>query len=164
MRPVISSEKHYVQNTEFNTASGAVTTISYAIGVHVQDKDLPTEVVEGASVKAVFIELWLQSDVDAVTASYVVIVEKALGTVIPPTFTNMTTLNAYLNKKNILFTSQGLLADQTSGNPTPVLRQWIKIPRGKQRMGLGDKIRLNIAAIGTSAVTGCTFCTYKSYT
>ena len=130
--------------------------------VHVQDKDVAAEVVEGSVIKAIFIELWLQGDADTDT-SFVVIVEKAMGTVIPPTFAEISLLNGYLNKKNVLFTSQGLLAEESGANPTPILRQWIKIPRGKQRFGLGDKLRLVVGNIGSSTIKGCTFATYKSY-
>ncbi len=89
-------------------------------------------------------------------------IEKAVSGIIAPTFTNMTTLDSYANKKNVLFTTQGILGEN-SANPTPVFRGWIKIPRGKQRFGLDDRLRLNIAAIGAADIIGCGLTVYKSY-
>lgn len=156
----ISSIKHYVQFTEFNVASATVSTKVLVNAVAAPAN--PEDCKEGSVVKAVFIELWLLADTNAVS-SFVCTVDKAVGTQAVPSFTNMTTLNSYNNKKNILFTSQGLLGENGSTNPTPVLRQWIKIPKGKQRQGLSDEIRLNIAAIGATQITGCSFATYKEY-
>ncbi len=163
MRPVIVSTKHYIQFTEFNVASAAVSERVLAQAVAVKNKDIPDEVEEGAIVKAVFIELWLSTDAAAASGSFVVIVEKVEGSQAAPSLSEMTSLNAYSNKKNILFTSQGILAGESHGNPTPVLRQWLKIPKGKQRMGLTDQIRMNVAAIGADQLVGCSFATYKEY-
>ncbi len=162
MKPVISSEKHYIQNAQVDIPSLTVSSIPLVTSVHVQDKDVFAEVREGSVVKAIFLEVWLQASTDA-DCTFVCIVEKAMGTVVPPLIAEMNLLNSYLNKKNILFTSQGLLARDTGANPTPVLRQWIKIPRGKQRMGLGDKMRVVIASIGSAPIKLCMFATYKSY-
>ncbi len=161
MRPPIVSRKHYVQFTEYNVASATVTTHNVVVGKNVQDTDQNFEVTQGSLVKAVFIEMWLLSDT-TVVGSFVVMVERASGGQNVPTFTNMTTLDAYPNKKNVLFVSQGLLGENDA-NPTPVLRQWIKIPKGKQRIGLDDSIRVNIAAIGSAQISGCEFEVYKSY-
>lgn len=163
MKAPIHSTKHYVQFTEFSTASLTVTEQVHAHSVPVVDKNAPAEVEEGTLIKAVFVELWLVSNDTPNVGSFVVIYEKMESNATPPSLTEMTTLNNYNNKKNILFTSQGILGGETVANPTPVLRQWIKIPKGKQRMGLGDELRLNIAAIGASALSGCSFATYKEY-
>ncbi len=162
MKPPIISRKHYVQFTEFSVPTLTVTEQIHAQGEPVQTTNLNFEVTEGSVVKAVFVELWLVSDT-AGTGSFVVIYEKAPGNQAAPTLTEMTTLDSYANKKNILFTSQGILAVEGTGNPTPVLRQWIKIPKGKQRIGLDDQIRLSIAAIGAPNLKGCSFATYKEY-
>ncbi len=71
-------------------------------------------------------------------------------------------LGAYPNKKNILYTTQGILADANDGGPTiPLIRGWIKIPKGKQRMGLDDRIVVNITAVG--ALRLCGISTFKEY-
>ncbi len=160
MKPVINSRKHYVQFTEFVVASAGVATHTYVNAREIQNVSANSEVVEGNVVKAIFLEYWLSSNVTGNT-SFVMIVEKAPSGTVAPTFSNLTTLDAYGNKKNILFTSQGLLPGN-GDNPVPILRQWFKIPKGKQRMGFKDQLRVSIAALGTNAVLGCGFGTYKS--
>ncbi len=161
MSAPIVSRKHIVQHTTFVVASGTVTTFTDVDAASIQDVGSPNEIVEGNVVKAVYVELWLLSN-DNIPASFVMMVEKNPAQNPPPIFTEMTTLDVYENKKNILYTTQGLVADDSS-NPTPVLRSWVKIPKGKQRFGLRDAFRINIAAIGTSDLSGCGLTIYKSY-
>ncbi len=162
MKAPISSTKHYVQFTEFAVASASVTTNLLIDAVAVVDKNTPAEVEEGSIIKAVYIELWLLAS-QSTPGSFVVILEKQNGGISNPGFSNMTTLGDYRNKKNILYTTQGLLAENNS-NPTPVMRQWFKIPKGKQRFGLDDQLKVQIAAIGAESIDGCSFATYKEYT
>ncbi len=161
MRAPITSRKHYVQHTHTQIASAAVDTNSEVFAVPLQDADAPNEVPEGSIIKAIFLEYWIIGEFTE--GSFVLMVEKSQSNLGQPTFTEMTTLDAYENKKNVLFVSQGLIADD-SANPTPVLRQWIKIPRGKQRFGVRDAIRVSIAAIGAEGLQYCGFATFKAYT
>lgn len=78
------------------------------------------------------------------------------------TFTNSATLDSYSNKKNVLYTTQGLTPD-ANGNPIPFVRQWFKIPKGKQRFGLTDSLVLNISA-NVEDVTHCGLMIYKEQT
>ncbi len=160
MRAPIVSSKHIVQHTQTNVATLTVATQIECTSVHIQDVNAGNEVQEGSVVKAIFLEYWLISNVDL--GSFVLIVEKAQGLQANPSLTNMTTLDAYANKKNVLFITQGLVPEDNQ-NPIPLLRQWIKIPKGKQRMGFGDKIRVSIAAISDQQLTFCGFAVYKSY-
>ncbi len=162
MRAPITSKKHIVQHTQFTTATATVTTFDDIHAVAVQDVNTSAEVEEGSVIKAVYIELWLLATANTVE-SFVMMVEKSQSANIEPSFTNMTTLDAYENKKNIFYTTQGLIAENGTGNPTPVIRQWIKIPKGKQRFGLQDKLRINIAAISAGGVEGCGLTIYKQY-
>ncbi len=161
MRAPIVSRKHIIQHTQFAIASATVTTNVELEGVVQTDVNTATEVTEGTVVKAIYLELWLLSTT-ANAASFVMMLEKSGSFNSAPSFSNMTTLHDYENKKNILYTTQGLLADQT-GNPTPVIRQWIKVPKGKQRFGLHDELRVNIACIGADNMEGCGLAIYKSY-
>ncbi len=160
MKAPIVSRKHIVQHTKTSIASAGTATQEEIRTVHLQDVGANNEVSEGSVVKAIFLEYWLLAEFGP--GSFVLIVEKAQGLQANPTFTNMTTLDAYPNKKNVLFISQGLLPDDAA-NPMPVLRQWIKIPKGKQRFGFGDKLRVTIAAIDTDGVEFCGFAVYKDY-
>ncbi len=164
MKAPIVSRKHIVQHTQFTTASLTVTTFEDVIARAVQDVNAPNEVVEGSVIKNVYIEIWLISDSLAnPSATFVMFVEKATGQSANPTISDMTTLDAYRNKKNILYTTQGLLPEE-QGNPVPLLRQWIKVPKSKQRFGLDDRFKINIGAIGAEAILGCGMSIYKSYT
>ncbi len=163
MRAPIVSRKHIVQHTQFTVASTAVASFIDIQGVAVQNVNTAQEVIEGSVVKAIYIEIWLiTSEATPPGATFVMIVEKANASTSLPGFTNMTTLDAYPNKKNILYTTQGLVA-LNAGNPSPLLRQWIKIPKGKQRFGLDDRLRINIAAIGANDLVGCGLSIFKSY-
>lgn len=164
MKAPIVSRKHIVQHTQFVVVSASVTTFDDIHAVAIQDVNTPQEVVEGSVVKAIYVEIWLNGNTGVEPAgSITMIVEKSQSANIEPSFTNMTTLDAYENKKNILYTTQGIVASNT-GNPTPFLRQWIKIPKSKQRFGLQDKLRIVIAAIGSEDISGCGLSIYKSYT
>ncbi len=163
MKPVISSRKHVVQHTQFTVASAATINHIIVNAVETSAVNASHEVIEGTVIKAVYIERWLFTSEDTgVGASFVFIVEKVPADAADPTFTNMGLLDSYSNKKNILYTSQGLLG-LASTNPTPVIRQWIKIPKGKQRFGLGDQLKITIAAIGANDVIGCGLAIYKGY-
>ncbi len=162
MRPVISSKKHYVQITrsQVTTVTRNVEDIVRAVAVpNLGDVD---EVVEGAIVKAVYVELWALGTTSGM--SQVVVLVKSPSGVSAPTFTNMNALNGFTNKKNILFTHQGLSANDGIANPMVVMRGWFKIPKGKQRFGLGDKLHLVISNSGTSNLDYCGFAIYKEYT
>ncbi len=161
MRAPIVSRKHYVQNTITQVPTGTVTTLSQIKGEHVQDVNSASEVQEGSVVKAVYLEYWVIGTFGL--GSFLVMVEKSNAGNANPIFTEMTTLDNYENKKNILYTTQGLMAEDNQ-NPTPILRQWIKIPKGKQRFGLDDKLRVNFASLGAEDLQFCGFTTYKSYT
>ncbi len=161
MRAPIHSRKHYVQKSLTTVVAGAVNTFEIAKSTLPGGTDTVEEVVEGALVKAVYIELWVRSQ-EISPGSYVCIVEKLPGTATAITAGFMAALGTYENKKNILFTSQALSND-ANADAIPILRQWLKIPKGKQRMGLDDRIRLTFFAQALDNNI-CGFATYKEYT
>ncbi len=162
MRPVIHSTKHYVQITRSSLATVSAVTEDIILAVESTVANLVDEVEEGAVVKAVYFELWLQNEGN--DASTVVIVVKSPIGNVGPTFANMNSLGTFNNKKNILFTHQGLTPNDAIQGPMNVLRGWIKIPKSKQRFGLGDRLHLVISNSGASTLQYCGFATYKEYT
>ncbi len=156
----INSEKHYVNQTLGNVGPGVLTSVQIVAAVQAAAKDAANEVNEGSIVKAVFVEMWISSD-DATQSSWVLSVEKLPGGNTAMTYAQSILMGTYPNKKNILYTTMGL-AGQKIGSPIPVIRQYIKIPKGKQRFGLGDTLRLNISGI-TDGINFCGFYTYKEY-
>ncbi len=162
MKPIIHSVKHYVQITRSSVATVTRNNESLIIAVEGTVANLVDEVVEGAIVKAIYIELWtLNSSNDG---SEVIVLVKEPKDSIGISFTNMNALGTYNNKKNILFTHQGLSSNNGVGNPINVMRGWYKIPKSKQRFGLGDTLVLTISNSGASALEYCGFATYKEYT
>ncbi len=125
----------------------------------------PTGVMEGATVKAVYIELWLGNASTSVVGSYTCIVYKNPGGVATIGAASMAALHDWPNKKNILFTSQALVPP-TDGGQVAVLRQWIKIPKGKQRMGVADSLRISVRNNNSTsvAINFCGLAVFKEYT
>ncbi len=162
MKPVIHSDKHYVQQSRSQVATVARTNLDIIDSVEGTVANQVDEVVEGAIVKAVYVEMWiLDSSNDG---SFVITLEKLPSALTKVSFAQMNALGTYPNKKNVLYTTQGLSPNNGVGNPIPIIRQWFKIPKGKQRFGLGDKLVLNIANNGLNNLEFCGFFTYKEMT
>ncbi len=158
----IHSIKHYVPRSKALVAVGTSLNVAVLDSVDPAAVTLVNEVVEGSIVKAVFLEYWLlNNDVSLTDTQFMFTVEKAPSNLAAITHAQQLIPGDYTNKNNILFFSQGVLS---GGDTTaiPVLRQWVLIPKGKQRMSLGDRI---VVTIGTVAepIQVCGFATYKEY-
>ncbi len=165
VRPVVHSTKHIVQFANFLVTAGAsnpqtlINTVpSTANRVNVVD------VVEGAIIKAIYVELWVKGDgASSADTQFIIALVKLPGGGNAITAADMLNLQAYDNKKNIFFISQGVLGGKDTGQAVPVLRQWIQIPKGKQRWGNGDEMILNTSSIDTG-LQRCGVAIYKEYT
>ncbi len=156
----INTEKHIHQNPSFVVAASSLTGVNVVDSVAVANKDAPNEVAEGNSVKAVYCEYWTVANQSANDFG-IMVIEKLPGGGTPMTFTQANNLNTYPNKKNILLTFEGLLPPNTQ-NPIPFVKGWIKIPKGKQRFGLGDRLRINFAS-SAGGLEICGFVVFKEY-
>ncbi len=163
LAPIISI-KHYVQSTIATVTSGSTTLVT-VVATHANTA-LPTatnSVQEGSIVKAIYIEFWLKGlgAADAATQFLFTIYKNPGG---QNNLSNSDALNlmAYDNKKNVFFQSQGVIGGVGGGQSVPVIRQWLKIPKGKQRFGLNDKLQIGISAVGES-ISHCGFQTFKEY-
>ncbi len=162
MKAPINSVKHYISHTELNIAAGGISVQPAVHAVTVNAVTNTSDVREGSIVKAVYVERWLIGDEAAgVNSQFVLTVEKKREGEPDMTFTNASNLQAYLNKKNILYTTQGIVASSNGSSTVPVIRQWVLIPKGKQRFGLGDELHVNIAFVTKG--TTCGMETYKEY-
>jgi len=159
MRPIIHSTKHYVQQSRSQVGTVAITSIDIIDSVESTTANLVDEVAEGAAVKAVFVEMWLLDTSN--DGSFIVSLEKRPGGVAALGFANSNALGTYANKRNLLYVTQGLSPNNGVGNPVPIIRQWFKIPKGKQRFGLAEKLVLNITNNGLNDLEFCGFFTYK---
>ncbi len=161
MRAPIHSQKHYVQKSLNTITAGIVDSTVIVDAEAAGAVSGANEVIEGALVKAIFVEMWVRSQ-EASPGAFVGIICKHPGGVNNPTAAEMAALNDWDNKKNILYTTQGLTNDGASIT-MPMLKDWLKIPKGKQRMGLGDSWRMHLFAQALD-LNNCGFFTYKEYT
>lgn len=162
MKAPIHSTKYYVQFTRSTVAATSLGDEALVIGANVTAANQVHEVPEGAIVKAIFVEVWIENSANS--GSFVVTVYKNPGAGNTMTYAQSVALGTYDNKKNVLFTSQGLPPNDGVSGPVPIIRQWIMIPKGKQRIGLNDEIRVTISNAGTDTLDYCGFATYKALT
>ncbi len=164
MRPPIHSKKHIVQISQGTIAQAAVENMSLIVASEAQST-VPTQIEEGAIVKAVYVELWLGMASATVVGSYTAVLVKSPGGTNVPDSGEMAALHDYTNKKNILFTSQAILPP-TDGGQIAVMRGFYKIPKGKQRFGLTDRLNVVVRNNTASAIdiNFCGFALYKEYT
>ncbi len=159
MKPIIHSEKHYIQNTLSTVVAGAVETHVIAEAVDTVGS-VNKDVAVGAIIKAIYVEDWVRAN-DAVAGSFVFVIVKLPNGAGTPTAGDMANLNDYKNKNNIIFTAQGLTNDKLS-DAVNITRNWFKIPKGKQRMSLGDEWMTVLFAQALDQ-NHCGVFTYKEY-
>ncbi len=161
VRPSIHSTKHYVQTSIETVTGGMVNSKILSLAVPVSDKNTVNEVEEGCNIKAIYCEYWLRAG-SATASSGQAIIYKTEGETGPANATEMAALGDWSNKKNIFYTAMGLFNDQDS-NAINIYKGWLKIPKGKQRQGLGDSLRLSVFT-PTVDLHLCGFSLYKEYT
>jgi len=157
MRPIISSVKHYIHKSLSTVTAGTTDNIILA---KADGGSNDFTIKEGAIVKAIFVEMWVRAG-DTAPGSVLMSLMKLPGVGNLPTFAKLVDLNNYDNKKNILYHTQGLTNDQDA-DAIPFIRQWFKIPKGKQRFGQDDELVLSISAQALDSIV-CGFATYKEY-
>ncbi len=159
MRPKVQTHKHYVQWTITPVSVGTTVVEQIALAVNVTIADMGNEVIEGATVSAMYIELWVIGQSDSASGNVLASFYKKPGGASDISTAEHINLEAYDNKKNIFYHTQGITNDGVA-NATPFIRQWFKIPKGKQRMGRNDELSLAITT-QAEAVNYCGFATYK---
>ncbi len=158
-RAIINSEKRIIQHSPTIANFGDNATVGLATAAQLESTS-NSIVAIGSVIKAVYVELWVLATGNQ-PGSTTVIVEKVPGPATNITAVEMADLNKYNNKKNIFYTTQGLTPSD-GANPVPLIRQWIKIPKGKQRFGLNDRLQFSILALSAD-VEFCGLSIYKVY-
>ncbi len=161
MKQIVHSVKHYIQYPIDQIATGTIQNILLVRGVESTVANLATEVAEGTIIKALQVQLLLQNQGNL--GEFIVILEKVIAGLTGPTFAQAGALFTYQNKKNILFVSQGLTSNDGVGNPQQIMNEWFKVPKGKQRMGLGDGFMLSIVNVSAGDLNRCGKTVYKEY-
>jgi len=164
LRPIIKSKKHIFQISQ-STVGQALVVNTIFVTAQEGTSTTPNGVEEGALVKACYVEFWVSQDSASVVGSYTIVLQKLPGSAANMTTTEMAALHDYDNKKNILFSGQGLLTPNDGGQVS-VLRGWYKIPKGKQRFGLNDRMVVTIRNNNATAIdiNFCGLVVYKEYT
>ena len=157
---MVNSEKRIVQVTLSSALVGTTAVVNIVNAQQDPTASAPAAVSAGTIVKAVYAEIWLNG-ASAQPPTCTTCILKTPAGASAPDATEMTDLNSYTNKKNILEMHQGIVGDSNS-NPVPFYRGWIKIPKGKQRFGLGDQLRFVIKAI-TEDTEFCGVFIFKAY-
>ncbi len=164
MRAPIHSKKHIVQISQSTVAQGAVVN-ELLINATEAPSTTPSGIEEGAIVKACYVEFWVSQDSASTVGSYTAILVKNPGGNANPVTGDLAALHDYDNKKNILFTAQGLLTPNDGGQ-IPIVRGWYKIPKGKQRFGLLDRLQFSVRNNNATAIdiNFCGLAVFKEYT
>ncbi len=158
MRPMIHTEKHIVQESLASIAAGAINVSVIVNAVQAPAAAQPNQVREGCTISAVYVEMWISGD-DATASTCIATLERRPSGLGNMTVAESALLNDYDNKKNILHTFMGLIPPDIQF-PTAILKGWFKIPKGKQRFGLGDDLVLNIHG-QSNGLDFCGFFLYK---
>ncbi len=160
MKAPIHSRKHYLQKSLTTVTAATADANQLAFAVNATLANQAFEIAEGAIIKAVFVEMWARGQ-DTSPGSVLLTLVKVPDSQ-TPTFADMVALDAYTNKKNVLYHTQGL-TNVNGADAIPFIRQWFKIPKSKQRFGLGDSLFLMTSAQALDTNI-CGFATYKEYT
>ncbi len=158
----INTIKHYVTLTNGGTGTGVVRVFE-AVDAKSVIADAQ-DVVEGAIIKAVHYEIWVISNgATGVSSQFMLVIEKVPAGQASITAAQMLSLASYPNKKNIFYTFQGVQGPSIDGSAAiPIYRDWLRIPKGKQRFGLSDRLIASFQALGTGAQS-CGLATYKEW-
>ncbi len=161
VRAMVHSTKHYAQLTFTPVGAAATVVFTPAQSVERSLANSALEVTEGSTIKAIYCEIWIVQT--AVDGFYTAVLAKLPGGVGNVLQADMVDLFSYDNKKNVLFTSQGLTPQESTQGPLNIYRGWIKIPKSKQRFGLGDRLQWAVSNRGTDTANMCGIFIYKEY-
>ncbi len=163
MKAPIHSRKHYIQMSQFTVGQGLAVNTTFSSAIE-GAPSTPSHIAEGSLIKAVWLEAWCNNDSASVVGSFTAGFLKNPGGNASPTTGNIAALHDYDNKKNILYTTQALVPT-TDSSMMLIHKGWIKIPKGKQRMGLGDSLQFFIRNNNAAAIdiNVCGLGIYKEY-
>jgi len=162
VRAITNTDKRYVQSVTFPIAGASTENIVIVDAKQDPNISASNDVKAGTVVTAVYLEYWILANSQQ-PAQIMLALEKVPADSGGIQFADNQLLTFYKNKKNIFYTTQGLVGDANT-NPTPFVRQWFKIPKGKQRFGNGDRLNVSITSILTEDVNVCGFGLFKAQT
>ncbi len=156
LRP-INSVKNIVDGTFLTVAAGVTTVMTLGTGVNAYaggTVDIPI----GAKVSSIY--LFVQIQQQAVNSNVDWFMWKAPGN-LAATMPTPGATGGHINRKYILHEEKGIPGPVNNGSPPLTFRGVIKIPKGRQRFGEADSMRINMR--GAAAYDACVKCIYKFY-
>ncbi len=149
--------------TNVDTASGAIrNTALIDVVAKGATRAAVRDVEEGCKIFGTYLEYWLKGNgATGTDTQFTCVIVLLKSGAIAPTAAEMLNLQAYTNKKNILYTTQGVIGD-SSTQGVPIIRTRIQIPKGKQRFGLGDSLNIILAPVGQS-IQNCGIAVFKEF-
>jgi len=159
LRPRVKTKKHFFQKTLSTVTTASTNVTTFLTAVETTLANTAAEVAEGAIVTAFYAEIWVIGSVS--NQFFTAVIAKLPGGVGNVLQADLVDLFSYDNKKNILYTTQGLASNDGIAGPIPIFRQWFKVPKSKQRFGLGDKLQFAISSRGSDDIILCGFFMYK---
>ncbi len=162
LAPIVT-RKHIIPKGVEAIAVAGISNMIIANAVDTPVNTTATEVNIGSVIKAVYIEMWIRGDDEsAAPANVFVSFEKLIGSSGSMIFADATGINTYDNKSNTFYVTQGLTSAGTANSAIPFMRGWFKIPKGFQRMAIGDRLHLNIVALNHD-LEACGIFVFKEY-
>ncbi len=161
----IVSVKHFIALTNQTLSASGLINHVLIDAVSVGDAHSATiNTTEGSIIKAVHLNHWVVNNGSTGTiGQWTAILEKVPAGQDGATVSQLLNLMAYPNKKNVLNTFQGNLTAGIDGaNALTYMQGWFKIPKGKQRFGLGDRLILSATPTGQQ-INLCGMTIYKEY-
>ncbi len=155
LRP-INSVKNIVDGTFLTVAAATVTSVDLALSVN-DYAGAVNEVPIGAKVSSIY--LFVQIQQQAVNSNvdwYVGKFPAGLAALPVPGATG-----GDITRRFILHEEKGIPGPVNNGSPPLTFKGVIRIPRGRQRFGEAESIKLQLR--GAAAYDACVKCIYKFY-
>lgn len=149
--------KNIVQNSNFDLVA-ATQTVEVLVTAPATLAGGTSEVLQGARIKAIWLELYLFSGgvATARNISFAAVFKNPGGILLVP---SINTLGASNVRGNTFFFTRGIPGTQVSGSPL-VWRGWLRVPKKFQVFHEGDLLQL-ILRNDVDSGSYCFLCIYK---
>ncbi len=154
LRPIVSN-KEVVDSTLLGVAAGTTSTVAVANQINDYVGTVGT-VPLGSKVSSLF--LFVQVLPTAGTANVDMLVIKSPNAIAPPT---PGAVGGNIARKYVLHEEKGIPGNSADGAYPMTFKGVVRIPKGRQRMGEGDSIRVLVR--GADIYNACVKAIYKVY-
>ncbi len=158
MRPV-NSIKHITDN-QGGLVAATRTDIILASAVDAPSTSTPNEVAIGGRVNSLFLNVQIVNTSDVALANaYFIIYKNPGANVASANIPDANVTGSSDFRKNIFHTEMAMMSDTGDSIPITLFKGVLKLPQRFQRMGINDRIVIQLFTPGTSAE----FCVQSIY-